>query len=77
MILPRPTLQAVFSAGATNVTLTWDTVVGGTNQLQYNTNLSASIWITLSNIVASGTSFSVTDIPPAGDPKRFYRVLAQ
>jgi uncharacterized repeat protein (TIGR03803 family) len=69
-----PVFQPV---GLTNgmLGLTWSTEVGGTYQLQYNSDLSSSNWSNLGNAVtATGATLSATDFVTNG-PRRFYRVV--
>jgi hypothetical protein len=75
-VAPRPQLQSPVVTGG-NVALTWPAVAGTAYQVQYNTNLATANWYFLTNVVAAGASLSVTDIPPAGSPLRFYRLMVQ
>lgn len=57
------------------VRLTWSSVVGAVYSVQATTNWTE--WITLTNLTASGTETTYVDPSPmAGQPLRFYRVLA-
>jgi uncharacterized repeat protein (TIGR03803 family) len=70
----EPTFQAVTLTNGT-LSLTWSTEAGGSYQLQYNSDLSSSNWINLSNVVtAAGATLSATDSVTNG-PQRFYRVI--
>ena len=52
--------------------LTWNSVAGVTNILEYSAELSTNAWITLTNLVGSGAAVTVAD--PAAEPRRLYRV---
>jgi uncharacterized repeat protein (TIGR03803 family) len=68
-------LPAAKAAGA--LTLTWTAVAGLTNQVQYITNLSQTVWNNLGGAVtATNTTMTITDFAPQ-DPQRFYRVILQ
>ncbi|MBA4146494.1 MAG: immunoglobulin domain-containing protein [Verrucomicrobia bacterium] len=76
VVLP-PDIESLSGAGTGEVVMTWDTVSGAEYSVQYNTDLSTSNWITLSNFVGAGGSVSVTNAPAPGDPQRFYRLLIE
>ncbi|MBN2506390.1 MAG: hypothetical protein JXQ71_06820 [Verrucomicrobia bacterium] len=74
---PPLRITSVAGAATTSVTVTWtNTLAGSSYVLQYHTNLHTTNWTSLSPVTASGTTTSQTDHPPAGDPQRYYRVLA-
>jgi uncharacterized repeat protein (TIGR03803 family) len=69
-----PEFQTVTLSGST-LSLTWSTEVGGTYQLQFNSDLSSSNWINMSGaITATGATLSTTDFVTNG-PQRFYRLV--
>jgi hypothetical protein len=69
-----PAFQAVPLTNSM-LSLIWSTEVGGTYQLQYNSDLSSSNWANIgSAIAADGTTLSALDSVPNG-PRRFYRVV--
>jgi fibronectin-binding autotransporter adhesin len=71
-----PTLSSSLSnAGQPNTTLSWSTSVGVSYQVQYNTDLSTTNWIPLTNFTASGSTSSAIDPNSPPSPKRFYRVI--
>jgi len=73
-ITVMPEFQAVTLTNST-LSLTWSTEVGGTYQLQYNTNLNASNWISLSGaLTATGATLGATDFV-TNSAQRFYRVV--
>jgi hypothetical protein len=75
-VAPRPSIQQpTVSSG--NVTLNWAAVPGTAYQVRYNTNLTTTNWFILTNIVATGTSITVTDQPPVGALQRYYRLFIQ
>ena len=53
---------------------TMETVAGRVCQVEYNTDLSGTNWITVNNFTASGGPLTITN-GTGTDPKRFYRVL--
>jgi hypothetical protein len=65
--------QTITSVGTT-VLLTWTAVAGRTYQLQFNTNLTQSSWITVTNIIATNSVASACDTI-GSDVDRFYRVV--
>jgi photosystem II stability/assembly factor-like uncharacterized protein len=70
--IPRPSITAISRSG-TNVFLTWSATPGVSYRLQYNTNLNTTNWFDADDILASGSSVSVTNFP-ATDEQRYYRV---
>ena len=77
VITPSPTINPLVGAGTTNVAISWQAVVGGTYQVQYNTNLNTTNWFLVTNLVATSTSITVTDRPPATVVQRYYRIVGQ
>lgn len=79
VVTPPSTVQAprFVGSGTTNVVLTWDAVVGGTYQLQYNTNLNTTNWFVVSNVVAASNSITVAHRRFARDLHRYYRVIGK
>jgi fibronectin-binding autotransporter adhesin len=68
-------ITAITGAGTTSVTVFYTNTIPGTNYvLSYSTNLASTNWFTAGTKPAAGTSDSQTDSPPAGAPRRFYRV---
>jgi cyclophilin family peptidyl-prolyl cis-trans isomerase len=55
--------------------ITWKTVAGVTNNLQYTTSLAAGAWVTYTNVVGTGAEFSLIDTSANQD--RIYRVALQ
>jgi autotransporter-associated beta strand protein len=76
-VVPRPQIQTPAGAGTPDVVLTWPAIPGISYQVQYNTNLVTTNWYLLTNVVAAGSSLSVTDHPPIGSLQRFYRLRIQ
>jgi subtilase family serine protease len=72
--VPAPSFQSItLSNGA--VHLTWNTMVGVTYQLQYQSDLIQSNWNNLgAPLLAAGTTASASDPGPLG-PARYYRVV--
>jgi uncharacterized repeat protein (TIGR03803 family) len=69
-----PVFQAVTLTNST-LSLTWSAEAGGMYQVQYNSDLSSSLWINLSNAAtATGATLSALDFVTNG-PERFYRVV--
>ncbi|MDQ6631345.1 MAG: hypothetical protein M3Y82_06260 [Verrucomicrobiota bacterium] len=62
------------SVNGTNVTLNWSAMVNASYELQSNTNLGTTNWLTVTNVIATSTNLSVNVIVPPNDPQRFYRV---
>ena len=75
---PPPThtrITSISGAGTTSVTVNYTNTIPGTNYtLSYSTNLATPNWYTSGNKVAPGTTDSQIDSPPAGSPRRYYRV---
>jgi hypothetical protein len=68
-----PVFQTATRSGS-SITLTWTTVAGMTNQLQYTTNLSQPVWIDLGNpILATGGSTNAS-VLISSNAQRFYRI---
>jgi uncharacterized repeat protein (TIGR03803 family) len=69
-----PEFQAVTLTNST-LSLTWSTEAGGRYQLQYNSDLSSSNWISLgSAFTATGATLSTTD-SVTNAQQRFYRLV--
>jgi hypothetical protein len=47
---------------------------GVSYSVEYKTNLNQVSWLTLSNVVGTGSSFSITDVY-GSEPHRFYRLV--
>ena len=74
IVRAAPVFQAVTLTNST-LSLTWSTEAGGRYQVQYNSDLSSSNWINLSNaVIAAGATLSVTD-SVTNAPRRFYRAV--
>jgi len=56
-------------------TFAWSAVVGRTYQVQFTTNLSQTVWNTLTNVTASSWTGSAA-VPVGVEPQRFYRVIS-
>jgi uncharacterized repeat protein (TIGR03803 family) len=57
------------------LSLTWSTEAGGIYQLQYNSDLNSSNWISLGNAVKStGATLNATNLVTTS-PQRFYRLV--
>src|SRR5262249_5420590 len=48
--------------------------VGVTNQIEYKTNLNQMGWLVITNVTATQTNFSYSDMAFSRVPMRFYRV---
>ena len=57
------------------LSLTWSTEAGGTYQLQYNSDLSSSNWINLTNTVTSNGATLNTADSITNAPQRFCRLV--
>ncbi len=79
IVTPETTVQSprFVGVGTTNVVLSWSSVVGGTYQLQYNTNLNTTNWFVVSNVVAISNSVTVSHRRLVRDPHRYYRVIGK
>jgi len=77
LVPPPAAIEPLVGAGTIEVFVTWDTLPGAAYQLQYNTNLNATNWLVVSNLVAAGTSVTVKHRRLRIDPERYYRVIAQ
>jgi len=72
LVVPTPVMQATLT-GAT-VNLSWNSIPGGSYQVQYTTNLEQQSWVNLGgSITASASTTTTNDISP-GDLQRFYRL---
>ncbi|HWH71516.1 MAG TPA: cadherin repeat domain-containing protein, partial [Candidatus Sulfotelmatobacter sp.] len=72
-VLPRPEATIRTSAGV--VSLTWSAIAGTTYRVQSKTNLDPVTWTDLSpEVVASGSTASLTDAAAGTNVTRFYRV---
>ena len=70
--IPAPTVTG-FRKTTNGFALTWNTLAGITNIVQYKTNLLQTNWINLVTNIATTNTFSYTNLIGA-DPRRFYRV---
>ena len=70
---PPPVFQMLTQTGST-LTLAWSAARGQTYQLQYQTNLHATNWITLVSLTATNATATASDTMNAS-PQRFYRVV--
>jgi hypothetical protein len=71
-LLTPPNITAI-NADNSNVVLTWQSVPGWVNRVQFKTNLSDAVWSDLpGDVVATGLTTSKTNVV-TGSP-RFYRV---
>jgi hypothetical protein len=63
------------TVSGSTVTLSWNAVEGGTYQISSSTNLTSSIWTTLSGaITPTGNSGEKTDTVNTGtNPRKFYK----
>ncbi len=52
--------------------VSWNSVAGVTNTLEYSTTAIPTAWTVYTNVVGTGTVHSILD--PSSDPKRIYRV---
>ena len=70
-----PRITSIAGAGSTSVTVNYTNTITGTNYvLRYSTNLATTNWYTSGTKMAAGTTDFQTDSPPAGSPRRYYRV---
>lgn len=68
-------ITSIPGAGTTSVTVNYTNTLAGTNYvLSYNTNLATTNWYTSGTKAAVGTTDFQIDSPPAGSPRRYYRV---
>jgi len=70
-----PLIKSLTLTGATPH-LTIQSDVGGTNQIQYKTNLTQAVWTVVTNIVVAQSPYQFVDAASPASPRRFYRVLA-
>jgi subtilase family serine protease len=71
--IPAPNVTAARVVANNNFVLTWNTLAGITNIVQYKTNLVQTNWINLFTNVATTNTFIYTNAVN-GDPNRFYRI---
>jgi hypothetical protein len=57
------------------VTLDWQSEAGATYLVQWSPSLAAGGWTQLAAVVATGTTASHVDVPPAGTTVRCYRIV--
>lgn len=58
------------------VEICWNSILNRTHQLQYRSALGTNGWTNLGEpLPGDGSTLCVTDKVPAGEPRRFYRVL--
>src|ERR1035437_5472009 len=55
--------------------LTIQSDLGGTNQIQYSTNLGQTNWTVLTNLVVTASPFWFVDVAAPPAPFRFYRII--
>ena len=70
---PPPMFQPLTHTGSTLI-LTWSAARGQTYQLQYQTNLNSTNWITLASLTATNATATASDTMN-GSAQRFYRVV--
>lgn len=71
IVLPRPSLS-IEPVGA-NVLLSWDSIAGQVYALQYKSDLSAVGWTLLTNVTATDSSMTLSDL--VGSEATYYRIL--
>ena len=54
--------------------VSWTTVAGVTNSLEYSSALTSGSWTEITNIVGNGATFNLVNSAAAGESKRVYRV---
>jgi len=57
--------------------LTWISVPGRTNFLEYNDDLGGTNWIVLTNVIGTGSLVDIPDGPISNQAQRYYRVRVQ
>ena len=65
--------MSVVSNGAFN--LSWSAEAGKTYRVQSKDRLEAIDWILISEVIATGKTASVTNLPATPVAQRYYRVL--
>jgi subtilisin-like proprotein convertase family protein len=71
-----PINTAASQSGSSNVVLNWGpTVPGEKYEIRTNSSLITTNWGVLTDIIAVGTSTTVTNPMPTGTPSLFYRVV--
>jgi autotransporter-associated beta strand protein len=63
------------SATTTSATISWNTLSGLNYQVLYNTNVSTTNWLLLTNVTGNGGPITITD-NHGGAPQRYYRLFA-
>jgi fibronectin-binding autotransporter adhesin len=71
--VPRPMIQNI-SGNTTSATISWNANSGVNYQVQYNTNLSTTNWLVLSNVSGASGPVSIADNHGV-EPQRFYRLV--
>jgi len=73
---PRPVIaDTIVGAGTLNPTLSWSDAVSGVKyQLQYKTNLNQAGWLVVGDVIATGTTASLTHTNCTW-PECYYRVI--
>ncbi len=70
VLMPSATIRV------SEVEICWDTLTNMTYQVQYRSALTTNAWMDLGTPVpGDGSTNCVTDPVPAGQPRRFYRVI--
>jgi autotransporter-associated beta strand protein len=64
-------------AGTTNVQLSWISEVGANYTVQFNTNLTKTNWIEITNLVATSTNTTIMDKISSVSRERYYRVVSK
>jgi len=77
LVPPPAVIEPVEGAGTIEVYVSWDTLPGASYRLEYNTDLSTTNWVVVSDLVATGTSVTVKHRRLKIDAQRYYRVVAQ
>jgi hypothetical protein len=74
LLLP-PVFQTVTVTNGT-LAFSWSAVTGQIYQVQYNTGLTQTNWLNLSSVItATNITMTGSDITPATNSQRFYRVI--
>jgi uncharacterized protein (TIGR02597 family) len=68
-------LLAINAAADGTVAMVWNTDAGGSYTLQFKNALTNTQWTSLSNVVAAGTTFSISDSAGAST-QRFYQLFS-
>jgi hypothetical protein len=74
---PPPVINPnIIGAGTTSAQISWSSVVDASYTVEYKTNLNQIGWLTLTNVVATGSTTTIVDNTSPVPNERYYRITS-